>query len=130
MIKNIKIGEVEYTINSNAYTRFLYKKVFNKGIMEDVQIITNFAVCMQEEQDRLDKLGLSEDEKNKQIGLFALEKIDSFVDVILQLTYIFIRCNDENFMSYEDWLKTIDSVNPNDKWVSEVTELAVSSFYR
>lgn len=130
MIKTIKIGESEYVLNSNAYTRFLYKKEFNRGIFEDVQVITNFALEVQEEKDRLDKENLSEEEKSAKIGVFALEKLDNFIDVLLQLAYIFIKCNDENFMAYEDWLKTIDTINPNDTWVSEVTELAVSSFRR
>ena len=130
MIKQVKIGENEYVLNSNAYTRFLYKKEFNKGIFEDVQVITNFALEVQEEKDRLDKENLSEEEKSAKIGVFALEKLDNFIDVLLQLAYIFIKCNDESFMPYEDWLKTIDTINPNDEWIGEVTELAVSSFRR
>lgn len=130
MIKKIKIEEAEYEINSNAYTRLLYKKTFNKGIMEDVKVIAEYALEIQNEKDKLEKKGLSQDEINTAIGVIALEKIDTFVEIILQITYVFIKCNDEKFMSYEDWLKTIEKVNPNDEWVSEVTELAVSSFYR
>lgn len=130
MIKQVKIGEVEYVLNSNAYTRFLYKKLFGKGILEDVQVITQFAMEVQEEKDKLDKTKLSEEEKNAELGVFALSRLDGYMDVLLQLTYTFIKCNDESFMPYEDWLKTIDRINPNDDWVSEVTELSVSSFYR
>ena len=130
MIKTIKIGEVEYVLNSNAYTRFLYKKIFDKKILEDVQVITKFAMEVQEEQEKLNKENLSEEEKNTKLGLFALSVLDDYIDVLLQLTYIFIKCNDDGFMPFEEWLKTIDKVNPNDSWVSEVTELAVSSFYR
>lgn len=130
MIKKITIGEVEYTINSNAYTRLLYKKTFNKRIMEDVQVITKFALDVKEEKERLEKENLTEEDINIKIGSFALDRIDEYVEVILQFTYVFIKCNDESFMPYEEWLKTIDKVNPNDKWVTEVTELAVASFYR
>lgn len=130
MIKTIKIGEVEYVLNSNAYTRFLYKQTFNRKILEDVQVIVQFATEVREEKERLEKEKLSEEELNTKIGIFALDKLDNFIDVLLQLTYIFIKCNDEKFMPYEDWLKTIDKINPNDSWVSEVTELSVSSFYR
>ena len=128
MIKKIKIGEVEYEINSNAYTRFLYKKLFNKGIMEDVQVIANFAMAVQEEQERLKDL--PDTEAEQKLALFIMQNMDGYIDVILQMTYTFIKCADESFMEFDKWLKTIESINPNDKWIEEVTELSVSSFYR
>ena len=128
MIKKIKIGEVEYEINSNAYTRFLYKKIFGKGIMEDIKVISDFAMAVQEEQDKLKDL--SPAEREQKLALFIMQNMDNYIDVILQLTYTFIKCANENFMSFEDWLKTLDRINPNESWVTEVTELSVSSFYR
>ena len=128
MIKKIKIGEVEYEINSNAYTRFLYKKLFNKGIMGDIQVISKFAMQVQEEQEHLKDLNA--EEREQKLALFIMQNMDDYIDVILQITYTFIKCANENFMGYEDWLKTLDRINPNDSWIAEVTELSVTSFYR
>ena len=37
-MKKITICDKEYDINSNAYTRFLYKQVFNKKIFSEINL--------------------------------------------------------------------------------------------
>lgn len=132
MIKKIKIGENEYEINSNAYTRFLYKKVFGNSIIDDLNPLIEFAEKTRQKTEELEKLGIKEEELNTQIGLFVmrLPEFDNYMETIYKMAYIFIKTQDEAFMDFESWLKTIDKVSLSDKWVTEVTELAVSSFYR
>ena len=40
-MKTITICGKEYSIACNAYTRFEYKRIFNKGIFEDIGITRN-----------------------------------------------------------------------------------------
>ena len=72
----------------------------------------------------------SKQEIEDEVSNYMLENIDDFMDVILKLAYIFILTVNPNFESFENWLKGIDKININESWISEVTELAVSSFCR
>lgn len=132
MIKKLNIGENEYEINTNAYTRFLYKKEFGKGILEDISNIVNFGQEVDRIRTELAKEGLKGELLNQKIGIeiMKLSSFDSYLDVVLQITYIFIKNANEKFMSFESWLKTLETINISDKWFTEVTELAVNSFPR
>lgn len=132
MITKIKIGDNEYEINTNAYTRFLYKKVFGKSIIEDLNPIIDFSTKMRTKLEELEQEGIEGDKLNELVGLYAIKlpEFDTYMEVVYQFAYIFIKTQNEAFMDFESWLKTIDQVSLSDKWISEVTELAVSSFYR
>ena len=127
-MKKITICDKEYEINSNAYTRFLYKQVFNTKIFSDIAVLNKFNQGQEKLRKELKAKKLKADEIEEQISNYMLENIDDFMDVMLKLAYIFIKTADSNFETFENWLKGIESININDSWVQEVTELAVNSF--
>ena len=99
-MKKITIDGKEFEISCSAYSKFLYKKMFGSGMIQDI--------------NKLNKL--------------TEETIDDGIDVLFQVTYILILMANPKFMSFEDFLKSISAINLSDPWVSEVTELAVDSF--
>ena len=129
-MKKITICDKEYDINSNAYTRFLYKQVFNKKIFSDIAVLNKFEQGQEKLTKELKAKKYSKQEIEDEVSNYMLENIDDFMDVILKLAYIFILTVNPNFESFENWLKGIDKININESWISEVTELAVSSFCR
>lgn len=126
MKKKMEIGGKEYDICSNAYTMFLYKKEFKTGIMTDISRLQEFAIT----QDKITKEmeGKSIEEIQRAIGLALMPEMDTYVEVALRIAYVFIKCANPNFMPFDNWLQTIEEFNFEDKWVSEVTEIAVNSF--
>lgn len=105
-MKKLTICGKEYEICTNAFCMFEYKKQFKSGILADIN-----------------KMAMSQNE-----GEMNLENIDNIIQIPLQLAYTFIKVANRNFMDFEDWLKTIENINLEDKWLVEVTELAVNSF--
>lgn len=127
-MKKITICNKEYEVTSNAYTRFQYKQVFNTKIFSDIAILNRFNQNQEKLVKDLQEKGLTEEEINKEVENFMLENIDDFIDVVLKLAYIFILSANPKFESFESWLKGLESINVNDSWIQEVTELAVNSF--
>jgi hypothetical protein len=127
-MKTITICDKEYVVNSNAYTRFLYKQTFNTKIFADIAILNKFNQGQEKLTKELKAKKLKEEEINAEITTYIMENVDDFMDVMLKLAYIFIKTANADFMSFEDWLKEIETINVNDSWIGEVTELAVSSF--
>lgn len=106
MKKQINIMGKVYDVQTSAYTPFLYKKTFKTGFISDIQKLSNIRV----EDDKVEG------------------NLDDFFEVILQVAYILILGANKNFMSFDEWVSTHESLNMSDTWVAEVTELAVSSF--
>lgn len=106
MKKELEIMGKVYEVQTSAYTPFLYKKTFKSGFLGDIQKLTNLQI-----------------EDNKVVG-----DIDSFFEIILQVAYILILGANKNFMSFEEWVSTHESLDMTESWVAEVTELAVNSF--
>lgn len=122
----LEIDGKEYDICSNAFTMFLYKKEFKTGIMADIGRLQEFAMV----QDKISKEmeGKPQEEIDKAVGLALMPEMDTYIEVSLRIAYIFVKCANPNFMPFDEWLKTIENFNFEDKWISEVTELAVNSF--
>ena len=127
-MKKISICDKEYEIDCNAFTRFQYKKVFDKGIFEDIKILSEFSQKQNNLTAELKQKGLNETEINEQVSLFMMENLDDFIDVIERIAYILIYTANSNIESFEDWLKGIDKIDLSASWITEVTEFAVSSF--
>lgn len=129
-MKTIVICGQEYNIDCNAYTRFQFHKIFKRGIIEDIQIIQEFflrqTILTQEILKKDEKI--TENDLIKKLSNSLMATIDDYIDAVTRITYICIVTVDSNFMSYEEWLKTIEKINTNDIWIAEVTELAVNCF--
>lgn len=128
--KTINICGKDYEVSCNAYTRFLYKKMFGVGIMKDMKKLNDFSVKQNEIRKELEKdKKLSPEEIEQQVGMQILEDVDDLIDVILKIAYILIYTENNKVESFEDWLKGIESIDLGSPWVQEVTELAVDSFH-
>lgn len=127
-MKTITICGKEYTISCNAFTRFQYKKVFGKGIFEDLKVLQNFAEKQEKIRAELTGKKCSEEEITQAINSYMMEKFDDFLDVVEKMAYILILTADDKFESFENWLKGIEKIDMSEDWIGEVTEFAVSSF--
>ena len=127
-MKTITICDKEYEIACNAFTRFQYKKIFEKGIFADIKILNEFSTKQENLRKELKKQKVSEEEIENQVNLLMMESLDDFIDVIERMAYILIYTANNKVGSFEDWLKGIDKIDLSASWISEVTELAVNSF--
>lgn len=127
-MKSITICDKEYPITCNAFTRFEYKKIFNRGIFADIKVLSEFSDNQEKVKKELNKKGLADEEIEKEINLYMMEHLDDFIDVIERIAYILIYSANDKIESFENWLKAIEKIDLSDKWIQEVTEVAVSSF--
>lgn len=127
-MKQITICDKEYNIDCNAFTRFQYKKVFNKGIFEDIKVLNEFSEKQNKIRKDLESNNATEEEIQKAINYSIMENLDDFIDVIEKIAYILIYTANPKMESFEDWLKGIEKIDLSANWISEVTELAVNSF--
>lgn len=127
-MKQITICDKEYNIDCNAFTRFQYKKVFNKGIFEDIKVLNEFSEKQNKIRKDLESKNATEEEIQKAINYSIMENLDDFIDVIEKIAYILIYTANPKTESFEDWLKGIEKIDLSANWISEVTELAVNSF--
>ena len=127
-MKSITICDKEYPIKCNAFTRFEYKKVFNRGIFADIKVLSEFSDNQEKMKKELVKKELADEEIEKEINLYMMEHLDDFIDVIERIAYILIYSANDKIESFENWLKAIEKIDLSDKWIQEVTEVAVSSF--
>ena len=127
-MKQIVICDKEYDIDCNAFTRFQYKKVFNKGIFEDIKVLNEFSEKQNQIRKDLEEKNASEEDIEKAINYSMMENLDDFIDVIEKIAYILIYTVNPTMETFENWLKGIKKIDLSANWISEVTELAVNSF--
>lgn len=127
MKKKITICGKEYEICTNAFCMFEYKKQFKTGIIADIGRMNEYNIKVEEVEKKCKQEGREEDIE-QEVNRVALEEFDNIIQIPLQLAYTFIKVADRNFMSFEDWLMTIEDIKIEDSWIAEVTELAVNSF--
>nr|DAJ63273.1 MAG TPA: tail assembly chaperone protein [Caudoviricetes sp.] len=129
-MKTIVIDGNEYDIECNALTYIQYKKVFNKGIFADMDIIKDYLIRQTLKANELKEKypQMSEQEIDTQVGNYMNNYIDDFIEVITRIAYILIYSANEKIEEYENWLRKIKSFKIDDDWVAEVTELAVDCF--
>ena len=127
-MRQITICDKEFEIDCNAFTRFQYKKVFNKGIFEDIKVLNEFSEKQEKIRKELEEKNASEEEIEKAINYSMMENLDDFIDVIEKIAYILIYTVNPKMETFENWLKGIKKIDLSANWISEVTELAVNSF--
>lgn len=127
-MKTITICDKEYEITCNAYTRFQYKKIFGRGIFADLKAVNEFSTEQERILKELKEKGFSEQEAESQASTYMMEHLDDFIDVIEKIAYILIYSANNKVEKFEDWLAGIEKIDLSADWISEVTELAVSSF--
>ena len=129
-MKQIAIDGKNYDIDCNALTYITYRKKFNRGIFEDIDIIQKFLTMqvLQANQLKEENPKISESEMVKQLSNLMLKVIDEYVEAVTRIAYICCYTANEKTGEYEDWLKEIKRIKTNDKWIVEVTEFAVDCF--
>lgn len=129
-MKQIAIDGKNYDIDCNALTYITYKKKFNRGIFEDIDIIQKFLTMqvLQANQLKEENPKISESEMAKQLSNLMLKVIDEYIEAVTRIAYICCYTANEKIGEYEDWLKEIKRIKTNDKWIVEVTEFAVDCF--
>ena len=127
-MKQIEIASKIYDIDCNAFTRFQYKSIFKRGIFEDIKVLSDYSDKQEELRKKLKAENKTDEEIEKEIGSAMMDDLDNFLDVIERIAYILIFTANNKVGSFEDWLKSIKKIDLSEKWVSEVTEFAVSSF--
>ena len=125
-MKTITICEKEYLIACNAYTRFEYKRIFNKGIFEDLGTLQE--ISAEQEKVRQEMSDKSEEEISNAINTVIFKKLDDFLDVIEKIAYILIYTANNKCGTFQEFLGSIEKINLEESWISEVTEFAVNSF--
>lgn len=129
-MKQIKIDGNTYDVDCNALTYVLHKRIFNKGIMQDIRIIQNYLITQTIEANKLKNQfpELSESELNDRISKFMNNYIDEFIEAITRIAYTLIYTANDKVANYDDFLRNIKKFKIDDDWIVEVTELAVNCF--
>lgn len=129
-MKQIAIDGNKYDIECNALTYILHKRLFNRGIMQDIHVLQNYiltqTVKANEIKTKLPKL--SEAEINNQVANFMNEYIDDFIEAITRIAYTLMYTANEKLVGYEEFLRSIKNFKIDDDWIVEVTEFAVDCF--
>ena len=129
-MKKIDINGQIYDIDCNALTYINYRKKFNRGIFEDIDVIQRFLTMqvLQTNQLKEKDPNISEAQIIKQLSNLMLKNLDDYIEAVTRIAYICCYTANENIGEYEDWLKSIKRINTNDPWIVEVTEFAVDCF--
>ena len=129
-MKQIVIDGNKYDIDCNALTFVLHKRLFNKGLMQDVRILQNYLITQtikaNEIKAKFQKL--TDTEIDNQVANFMNEYIDDFIEAITRIAYTLMYTANEKIASYDDFLRSIKNFKIDDDWIVEVTELAVDCF--
>ena len=126
MRKKINICGKDYDVNSSAYLMFLYKKTFGIGIMKDIQKLNEYSLKEQEIREKYKDL--SNEEIDTKVSVELMGEIDEIYEIILKISYALIKNANFGFMTFDEWVQDMETIDLSGEWVSEVTELAVNSF--
>lgn len=129
-MKQIKIDGNTYDVDCNALTYVLHKRIFNRGIMQDIRIIQNYLITQTIEANKLKNQfpELSESELDDRVSRFMNNYIDEFIETITRIAYTLIYTANDKIANYDDFLRNIKNFKIDDDWIVEVTELAVNCF--
>lgn len=129
-MKSIVIEGNKYDIDCNGLTYILHKRLFNRGIMQDIHILQNYIITQTVKANEIKTKfpKLSDAEINNQVANFMNDYIDNFIEAITRIAYTLMYTADEKIASYEDFLRSIKNFKIDDDWIVEVTEFAVDCF--
>lgn len=129
-MKKIEINEISYDIDCNALTYIDYRKKFNRGIFQDIDILQKFTTTQVLLANKYKKENPTLTDAQIEILLSKdmLQNLDEYIEASTRLAYSLIYTADNKIGSYEEWLKNIKQIKTNDKWIVEVTEFAVDKF--
>lgn len=129
-MKQIVIEGNSYDIDCNGLTCILHKRLFNRGIMQDIHILQNYIITQTVKANEIKTKfpKLSDAEINNQVANFMNDYIDDFIEAITRIAYTLMYTANEKIAKYEDFLRSIKNFKIDDDWIVEVTEFAVDCF--
>lgn len=105
MIKEIKISNKNYKMKSSAYTQFAYKNDTGRSLLKDLQSL----------------IDLKKDNSDD----YNVDDLDEVTTLLLKIAYIMVKEADESQTNdYISFIKDIDSLYDDTKWINEALELA------
>ncbi len=111
MEKVITIANKNYKMKASAYTQFSYKDLTHRSFLNDLQSLV--------------KLTERENE------VFDFEELDNVTELLLKIAFVMIKeADDKQVVDYKSFLQSIDGMYDDDKWITEVLELACSPLSR
>ena len=111
MKKTIRIDNKDYFMQSSAYTQFAYKNETGRSLLHDLQEILKI--------------------KNSKKNDFSMEDLDSVTELILKVSFVMIQEADETQVTdYVSFVKSIESMYDDTKWIDEVITLACTPISR
>lgn len=129
-MKKITICDKEHEIDCNALTHIKYRKIFNRGIFDDIKILQSFLTKqilltqnLKKENPELDDATII-----SSLSRVMLDDMDLFAEAATRMAYIMIYTANKKIPEYEEWLENIPYLKTNDEWIAEVTEFAVNCF--
>lgn len=129
-MKQITIDGKFYDIECNALTFILHKRLFKRGIMQDVKILQHYLATQITQTVAIKKKmpNLPDNEVVSKVAEYMNSYIDDFIEAITRIAYTLIYTANEKIASYDEFLKSIKKFKINDNWIVEVTEIAVDCF--
>lgn len=111
MEKKVRIDGKDYLMAASALTQFSYKNETGRSFLHDLKKIIS--------------ISKKEDLENN------IEAIDDVSELLLKMSYVMVKEADKSqYISYEDFLKSIDNLYDDKTWIFEVIELAVTPLSR
>lgn len=129
-MKEINIEGNLYNIACNAWTMIEYRRIFNKSILDDINLTRKVLATqvIATQMYKQDNPSATEVELETIAASATEAELEKFIEALLMLTWIFIYTANQDVKEYQEWLKDVKKINISSNWVSEVTELAVASF--
>lgn len=129
-MRQIVIEGNSYDIDCNALTFVLHKRLFNKGIMQDIRILQNYLITQTLKTNEIKQKfpNMTENEIENAISDFMNNYIDDFIEAITRIAYTLIYTANNKIKSYDEFLRSIKKFKIDDDWIVEVTEIAVDCF--
>lgn len=129
-MRTITICDKKYEIDCNASVYYKFRKIFNRGIFDDIRQLQEFLTKQVLLTEQLKKENPKVDDATiiASLSTLMLEDMDLFVEAATRIAYIMIYTVNKKIPVYEEWLESIPSIKTNDEWIAEVTEHAVSCF--
>lgn len=127
-MKIIEIEGKEYELESSAFSYIKYQSIFKSSMTKDLQFMQVYLAKQHVYAESLKKSKLSEEELAEEISKLLIDETDEFIKIITQLAWIMMYTANQKVEDYDTFLKSLKNFNISDKWISEVTELAVDCF--
>ncbi len=101
MVKTIRIDGKDYDMKSSAYTQFAYKNLTGRSFLSDIESLSGIK---------------GED----------FSKVDGLIEILLDISYVMIdEANPNRFKNEQEFIKSIDHLFEEPKWIEEVVALAI-----